>query len=230
MPNHKKYTETGGENAMQHFKRVLPSALVIARYLLPVLSLLVLLVMSCLYTVRGAMLGERYEISLIRLYGNTFSGTHRYLSTDGTSAGNTLYAALSIGAIVGVLCFLIAAFLTVLAAVTALRAFRAGHASEESNRMKLIFKVAFPNRICLFLSNLLLLVPAAFPHYYSYIGSRYVTVGGNAILYVIRNRPLIVLAVLAALTLLLALIIPRYERARHMNMFLVTREEPDDEE
>ena len=215
---------------MQRFKRALPEALVIARYLLPVVSALVLLVMSCFYTVRGAMLGKRYEISLIRLYANTFSGTHRYLGTEGTSAGNTLYAALSIGAIVGALCFLVAVFLAVLAAVTALRAFRAGHASEESNRMKLIFKVAFPNRVCLFLSNLLLLVPAVFPHYYSYIGSRYVTVSGSSILYVIRNRPLIVLAVLAALTLLLALIIPRYERARHMNMFLVTREEPDDEE
>ena len=228
-----KNHQTGGKKPGFSLKKKLPVILIWARYLMPLFTGLVLLVMSIMYTVRGAMKGKRLEVSLLRLYANTFGGTHEYLGTEGSKAGNALYGALSLGAIIGTLLFLIALFFACLTAYTACRAFLAGEGSADGARMKKLFKVAFPNRLCLFLSGLLFVVPALFPHYYSFISSRYVTVGGESVFYVILNRPLIVVLVLNLITLLLSFLISDYERRKRMNMFVVQQpseqEDPDED-
>ena len=221
MMQEEKSPQTGEEKSRFDLKNQFPVILIWARYLMPLITGVTLIVMSILYTVQGAMLGRRYEVSLLRLYANTFGGTHDYLGTEGTSAGNALYSALSIGAILGTLFFLVALFLAGLTAYTACRAFLAGEGSEENTRMKKLFKVAFPNRLCLFLSGVLFIVPALFPQYYSYISSRYVLVGGESVFYVMLNRPLIAMIALNVITLILALLIPKYERSKRMNMFAV---------
>ena len=225
-----KSPETGEKKPAFCLKKQLPVILVWARYLMPVITGATLTVRSFLYTVQGAMLGKRYEVSLLRLYFNTFGGTHEYLGTEGSKAGNALYGTLTLGAILGTVVFLVAFFFACFAAYTACRAFLTDEGSAENTRMKKLFKVAFPNRLCLFLSNALFIVPALFPQYYSFVSSRYVLVGGKSVFYVILNRPLIVMAVLTGITLILALAIPTYERSKRMNMFVVYAAEREDEE
>lgn len=209
----------------QKMRRALPYAVVYARYLLPLASALFLIVSGFFYAVRGVNVGRYYEVSIWRLYFNTFTGTHAYLGTAGNVRADGLYTALAIGAVVGTLILLLALFLNTLAAVTALRAFRAGEKSDVAHRMKIKFKIAFPNRLCLFLSNLLLIVPVLYPHFYSAISANYMLVGATNVFYVTLNRPLIVLIILSALTLIVAIISKRYEQRKKMDMFAIYREE-----
>ena len=209
----------------QKLRRALPYAVVYTRYLLPLLSTLFLIISGFIYAVRGVNVGTYYEVSIWRLYVNTFTGTHNYLGTDGNVRADGLYTTLAIGAAIGVLILLIALFLNVLAAFTALRAFRAGKDSEIAHRMRVIFKIAFPNRICLFLSNLLLIVPVLYPNFYSSVSANYMLVGATNVFYVTLNRPLIVLCVLSVLTLVIAFVAKRYEIRKKMDMFDVYREE-----
>lgn len=209
----------------QRLRRILPKAVVYARYLLPAISVLFLIISGFFYAVKGVNVGRYYEVSVWRLYVNTFTGTHAYLGTEGNVRADGLYTALGVGAIVGVLVLLIALFLNVLATVTALYAFRAGKESEKAHRMKVIFKIAFPNRVCLFLANLLLIVPVLYPNFYAAISANYMLVGATNVFYVTLNRPLIVLAVLSALTLIIAVVAKRYEKQKGMDMFEVYREE-----
>ncbi len=201
-----------------------------ARYLLPVVALLTVFVMGWFYNVRTLSVGAYYRVSLWRLYGNTLAGTHTYLGGKTVAAKSWFYGLLSVGAIVGILLFLLTAFLTVLAAYTTIRAFRAGVESEESNRMKTVFKIAFPNRFCLFLSNALLLVPTLFPHFVALVGSRLLVVGGEDVIFVLTNPVLIVAGAFLLLTLLLSLLISKEERRCRMNMFLLHHAEPPTEE
>lgn len=212
------------KRALSFLRNNVAEILIWARYMLPLLTALSLLVIGFFYNVRVSSFGKRYEISLARLLGNTITGTHNYLGGELKEATTTFYAILSVGAIVSILCYLIALFLTGLAAYTAYRAFRAGHESKESNRHKLIFKIAFPNRVCLFLSGALLLIPAAYPYFLSFVGSRALIIGGESVVFVLRNRPLIAVAILTAVTLVLAIIIPRLERRKKLNMFLLYHE------
>ena len=131
---------------------------------------------------------------------------------------------------VGILLYLVALFLAMLAAVTAIRAFRAGHESEESNRMKVIFKIAFPNRVCLFLSNALFLVPTLFSEYFGAVGRHFMLVDKKEIIYTETNILFFVILGLTLITLALAIAIPRLERQKKMNMFLIWHTDEDAEE
>ena len=200
-------------------KKATPTVLIWARCLFPLFTGLLLLVMSVLYTVQGVILGKRYEVSILRLIGNTFAGTHDYLGGERKEAGDRLYTALSIGAIVSVLAFLAALFLAGLTVYTFVRAQKKDAPLTEVNRMKMIFKVAYPNRVCLFLSSALYLIPTLFPHYYAALSAQYAILSGTSVFYVLLNRPLIAVVSCLLVTLLLSLITPRYERARAMDMF-----------
>ena len=203
-------------------RRNLPRLLVYLRYLLPLFTGILLFVMGCCYSVAAAQGGVAYDISPVRLYFNTLSGARSYLASgENDIARNTLYGVLTAGAIVGMLVYLIALFLNALAAVTAVRAFRAGHESEQSNRMKMIFKVAFPNRVCLFIANALWLIPALFPLFFSKMGIRYLQVGLANTVFITCDLPLIVAGILTLLILTLAIFISRFERSKKMNMFLL---------
>ena len=114
--------------------------------------------------------------------------------------------------------------------MTAIRAFRAGHESEASNRMKVIFKIAFPNRVCLFLSNVLFLVPVLFPEYFGAVGRHFMMVDKKEIIYTETNILFFVILGLTLITLALSLTIPRLERQKKMNMFLVYHPDEDAEE
>ncbi len=221
-------------SALRFVRRNFAEIAIWTRYALPVLSVAVLFVMGWFYNVRSVSVGVRYHVSLWRLYGSTLSGTHTYLGGKTVMAKSWFYGLLSVGAIVGILCFLLAAFFAVLAFYTAFHSFRAGKDSEQAGRMKVIFKIAFPNRACLFLSNALLLVPTLFPHLVSFVGSRFLVVSGEKTMFVLSNPVLVTVGALLAVTLVLSLVIPKYERRKKMNMFLLDhpcqeQEEQDDE-
>ena len=182
--------------------------------------------LGCFYSVSARQGGLPYEISPVRLYINTLTGARAYqVGGDPSAARDAFYGFLTAGAVVGILVFLLALFLNGLAAVAAWRAFFAGHESDESNRMKRVFKIAFPNRVCLFLANALWLVPALFPLFFSKMGTRYLQIGLNATVFIRTDWPLLVVGVLTLLTLVLAVAIPRIERAKKMNMFLLWHKE-----
>ncbi len=212
------------------FRRNLPQIAVYARYVLPVIAAVVVLVLGWFYNVQIASGGRLYEVSLFRLYGSTISGTHEYLGGETAAERTWFYGLLSVGAIVCILCYVIVLFLACLAAYTAIRAFRLGHENEAANRYKLLFKIAFPNRILLFLSNAFLLLPVCYPHFVSFVGSRFLGIGGEGVIYVLFNRPLLVTGIFVALTLILALAIRNAERRKKMNMFLVYHVPDKDED
>ena len=206
---------------------VLPQAMIYARYCIPSLAVLTFAVMACFHNVQAAVGGVRYELCIWQLFGSTLKGTHDYLGGEQVAEHTTFYAALSVVAILFLLLFLLAAFFAALASYTAVRAFRYGHESEQSNRYKLIFKIAFPNRVCLWLSNALILLPTLLPHAVSFVGSYFLSINGEQQIYVLFNRPLLVMGIFTAIALLLALAIPGYERRKKMNMFLLSHDEQD---
>ena len=118
----------------------LARGLVYARYLLPLFSSLVLIVSGFLNIVCGLINGEVYTPALWTLYQNVFVEGHKYFGTAGSQRGSELFTSWIVGSVVGLLLLLIALALMLLATVTALRAFRKGHACEESNRMKIVFQ------------------------------------------------------------------------------------------
>ena len=211
-------------------KKALPFAAIYARYLLPVLTGVLLLAFSFLDWVYFYMQGSRYKMSLFSFYQRTLTSSLEYVGGKTAAQTDWFYGMLSVGAIVGILLYLVALFLAVLAAVTAIRAFRAGHESEESNRMKVIFKIAFPNRVCLFLSNVLFLVPTLFPEYFSAVGKRFMLIGKEGTVYTDTNVLFFVILGLTLLTLGLSLAITRLERQKKMNMFLVFHPDENAEE
>ncbi len=222
-----------GDNAKKTpFLRRLPVLAVWARYLFPLFVVLSLFVTSFFYNVKIYSGGVEQELSILRLYLNTFKGMHGYFGGATLAGRSWFYGIVTVGAIVGILCFLVTLFLAGLAAYTAVRAFLAGHESEQSDRMKLIFKIAFPNRVWLFLSELLILVPLLYPNFFSLVSTNFLAMSGGSVIFVLLNRPLIVGVVALALTLVLAILIPRHERHEKMNMFLLHRmqEQAQDEQ
>ncbi|MBQ9778089.1 MAG: hypothetical protein IJW22_04095 [Clostridia bacterium] len=199
------------------------------RYLLPLISTLTLFLLSFFYNIKTATGGRIYEVALGKLLVNTLTGTHEYLGGEMAEAKTWFFGLLSAIAVLCILVYLIALFLAGLAAYTAVRALRLPEGSEESNRYKLIFKIAFPNRRWLFISNLLVLIPAAYPHFVSLVGSRFLAIGGENVIFILLNRPLIVVGGLVLVTLILAILIPRLERRKKMNMFLIRHEVQESE-
>lgn len=206
-------------------RRQLFVALVWARYLLPLATAIAVLILGCFKTVRFAF---HKPISLFRLMWNTLISARAYRAGETTAARDWFYGMLAGVTIVDILLSLLAIFLVALAAVAACRAFVAGHKSEQSNRAKLAFKIAFPNRFCLYLSDLLLLVPALYPHLFSLISTRFLRIGNESAVYVVSNPALIVVGVSLVVTLALSIAIPRLERRLHMNMFLLHRTEEEE--
>ena len=213
------------EPLLPRLRRAMPVILVYTRYLLPVLTVLTALVMSLCYAVKVAGSGKSYEVCVARLCVNTVTAARAYAVKGSAEELSGFYGFTTAGAVVAVLLFLLAAFLAVLAAITAIRAFRAGHESEQSNRMKVAFQIAFPNRVCYFLSQALVLVPLLYPEYFSFVGRQYLLSGAKNVIFVMLNRPLIAVGVLVLLNLILAVAVTRYERQKKMNMFLIWQPE-----
>lgn len=199
---------------------ILTRLLIYARYLLPVVSVITVLIFGFFDHVYFFMEGDLCYNSLYNFYHETIAHAHEFwMSGTADAQKEWLYGMLIGGVTVGLLAYLAAAFFAVWGAVTSMIAFHFGHESEQSNRMKVRFKILFPNRVCLLLSNLILVIPTLFPFYYAWLDQQLLT--ASAGIYVENNIPLTVASLLVLLTALLALLILRLERQKKMNMFLV---------
>lgn len=204
-----------------------PRLLIWLRYLFPVVTGFVLFVLSFgdLFTFyQSATVGT---ISIFGLFGATFETLFTAFGqiTDSTVVW---YAVLQLaGAVIGIVGFLLAGGFSILAAVAAFRTFTREPNHPLGNRMKVIFKIAFPNRICLFLANAAYLLPFLYPYWFSLILERfyYMGVEPEPPIYVKSNPCFWVAFGLTVVNLVLAVVIARFERSKRMNLFLVEHSE-----
>lgn len=178
-------------------RQKLPHILLFARYALPVFSGAVLLLLSFFYNIYYYQLGSRYVQSLFHFYSGTFAAMKNYLGGGRVGTG-AFYTWLTVGALVGVLCFILALTFSVFALLPVLRTFMGAPATRE----KLRFKILFPNRVCLFLSGCLYLPTALFPHYFAWVCRR--AGESTELIFIEASVPLIVTAALTLFTLALA--------------------------
>lgn len=204
-------------------RQKLPHILLFARYFLPVLTGVLLLVLSFFYNVYYYQLGSRYVQSLFHFYSGTFTAMKEYLGGGHAGLG-AFYTWLTVGALAGVLCFILAATFSVFAFLPSLAVFAGKPATQE----KLRFKILFPNRVCLFLSSCLYLPTALFPQFFSWVCRR---AGENTeMIFVEISVPLIVTAVLILLTLALAVYARFAERTEpHYDPFVLEVALPEED-
>lgn len=206
------------------FLERLPRAFIYLRYIFPVLVGVTLSVLSFFYLVQYDQGGEAYVQTLFRFYYNTLSASHSYIGAGNMQSGkNALYGWLTAGAVCGILLYLLGMFFAVFSCILFFRAFRHREESAAAQHAKLLFKIAFPNRVCLFLSNCLFLPVALFPSYFSLVARRVAGVSSRELLYVERNVPLIVTVALTVLTLVLAVFAAVREEKEHLNPFRLDR-------
>ena len=206
--------------------------LVWVRYLMPALIGFCTLLFGAFYWVHIALGTSFMELSTLRLYGSSLNGALQHFATGGTTGQNWFYGLTAAGAVVGILLLLTATALAVLAGVTAIRAFRAGFESNESNKMKVLFRVPFANRAVFWLYQLLFLLPLLYPEYVAAVGQRLMLGGVHLgdVLYIVLNRPLIIVAVLCLVSLILGMVTKKLERKYKMDMFELWFSEPTEEE
>lgn len=206
------------------FREHAPRVLIYLRYVLPALTGVTLLVLSFFYLVEYDQSGEAYVQTLFRFYYNTLSASHGYIGGGNMQAGkNALYGWLTAGAVCGILLYLLGLFFAVFSCILFFCAFRHREENAAAQRAKLLFKIAFPNRVCLFLSNCLFLPVALFPSYFSMVAGKVAGVSSAELLHVERNVPLIVTVALTALTLVLAVFAAVWEEREHLDPFRLDR-------
>lgn len=206
------------------FSARLPRAAVYARYLFPALTGILLVALSFFYLVRYYQGGEAYVQTLFRFYYNTLSASHKYLSGGNTQAGkNALYGWLTAGAVGGIFLYLLGMFFAVFALILFLRAFREKEETPAARRAKVLFKIVFPNKVCLFLSNCLFLPVAMFPGYFSMVAARVAGSSRREVLFIEQNIPLLVTGIMTALTFLLAVFAAVRGKEEHLDPFTLDR-------
>ena len=210
--------QNGAENRPIWRER-LPVIAIWARYLLPVLCGVMLIVVGMFYSVSVVSLGVRQKYSPLRTCINTLFGAREYLTTLYGANQTSRYILHTVASIGVILAFLLAVFFAGLAAYTAVVAFRRSTPLSVKNQKKLIFKIVFPNRVMLFLSGLVYLIPAAYLNIYAAIEQRYMALGGEATIFIRYSVPLIATAACEAVILLLSLYISRHERQLGMDLF-----------
>ncbi|MBR2010388.1 MAG: hypothetical protein IKA06_01380 [Clostridia bacterium] len=204
--------------------------LIYVRYLLPLLSALLMIIMGLFYNVFALQGGKKVQLCVLRLCFNTLKSARAYMMGAEVVAGvRNFYLLLIIGAACFIVLFLLAAFEAGFALYILYRTLRARAVgdSEEEKRAKVLFRAVLPNRIVMWLSNALVLPLALFPEFFSFVCGRFLTVSGSSIFYVRFNVTATVTGVLVLVTLALALYLRRYERALGLDLFFIDEAEDD---
>ncbi|MBQ9802339.1 MAG: hypothetical protein IJW51_04645 [Clostridia bacterium] len=207
--------------------------LVWARYLLPLVTALVLLISGSFYHVFALQSGKSIRVSVLRLCFNTLKSARAYLlSENGVAGVRNFYLFLMIGAILLLLFFVIALLLALFALYALRRATvaRAAQDVEEEKHAKILLRAFLPNRVVMALVNALLLPLAFYPEVFSLICGQSLTVSGGITLYVRLNVTALVVSLLTLATFALAFVIRRRERALGLDMFDIEAKEDAEEE
>lgn len=195
------------------------AAFVWARYVLPLITGITYTVSALFYSVTVAQAGKRLQLSAARLIFNTFAAARAYLGGTTETQKSWFYGLLAAGAATAVLFFLLGAFFAGLMLWCAWHAFAANGDAARTKQAKTVFRIAFPNRVCLFFASVLWLVPAFYPLYYAAICKRFLLLGAEEPIFVVFDLPLLLVGVFSALTLALAVGISRMERRTRHNLF-----------
>ena len=196
--------------------------LVFARYILPLLSALAVLVFGFTFSVKAKRGGDLL-ISNFRLIFETFKNAREGgASLRGVGVRN-LYLIMVAGAVI----FIVLYFISVVYAVFALCQLAFVARNKECNpeacrQRKILFVTYMPSRVFFVLSNFALLPLAAFPNYFSFIFSWLMpALVGTEILL---NPALLVSLCLLVLAALLGIVLAPVERALKIDIFT-----PDEE-
>ena len=189
--------------------------LIVLRYVLPLVSSIVLLISGLCHSVSAIQGGTRIWVSPIQLCFNTIKNARAHFLAGGNANG-TLYGLFMAGGIIAILCFLAALGFAVFS-LSQLYIVTTATDPAVARRAKIRHKTVFPSRVFLFLSHLPLLVPALFAEYVSFINRRFS--GSNAALRVKCNVTLILLLLLLFATLALARVLAPQEKKCDLDLF-----------
>ena len=194
------------------------------RYLLPLLWALLLLVLGFFYNIRAGRLGR---LSLWHLLFNTVKQARAALLTGQVAdAARSYYVLLLVGAFLAALAALAALIFALFALYTYVIA--TGRRSvSECRRAKILFRAVFPNRAALLFSNLLLLLPALFPLYFSIVSNRH---PGGGFITLGFDPVLTVSLVMALLLTVLSLYLVGRERHSALDMLDIGPEDGEEVE
>ena len=199
-------------------------ALCALRYLFPLLWALSLGVLGFFYNIRAGQL----RLSLWHLLFNTVKQSRKTLLAGNAAGAVRSYCILLlVGCGVAVLALLAALIFAVIALYTFTVA--TGKRSDDGERReaKILFRAVFRGRVSLFIANLLLLLPALFPLYFSIVSNRH---PGGGFISLGFDPVLTVSLVLAGLLAFLCLYLSKKERHKHFDMFYIAPEEDDADE
>ncbi len=208
-------------------------ALVYLRYLLPLFSAVLLLLLGLFYNVYSLQLGRRVQVSVLQLWFNTLKATRSYLLNGNAVTGTrNFYVFLAIGAVLVAFLFLLSLLFAALM-LYVLRRVASAHARGDrkaEKEAKILLYAFLPNRIWAAVTNLLLLPFALFPELFSFICGRFLTVSGGNAIYIRLNVVALVIGILSLCTLVLAIYNKRAERALGLDLFFIDDDGEDETE
>ena len=141
-------------------------ALIRLAYLLPAISLVVLVIHFAVPHIFFLYDGEVYEtMNWFSLTGNTWTECRAMTDPDVTGSTEALYFSyvMSFFVILSWVCIVLFAMLATVSAICSCRAFAYAPTDRQSNRAKRWMQLFCPNRVLYVLTCLLPLLPAAFP-------------------------------------------------------------------
>lgn len=207
--------------------------LLCVRYLLPLFSALLVLLMGAFYNVYAVQGGRAVQFSVLRLCFNTLKSARAYMMGSEVVAGvRNFYLVLIIGAACFMLFFLVSVALSCFAAYSLYRVWRARACEDraEEKNAKVLFRAVLPNRALMSISNALLLPFAFFPEFFTFVCGRFLTVSGTTAVFVRFNVTSVVATVLFLFTVVLAVYLQYHERAVGLDLFFIEEELATDQE
>ena len=201
---------------LKHLPTKLARRLILVRYALSAAAVPLFLIVGIFHSVLAEQGGYTIWVSPVRLCFNTLKNARAHFLAGGTGNGS-LFGFFLAGVIVAILAFLAALALKAFS-LSQLYLYLKASTPDEKRAAAVRHKTVFPNRVFLFLSDLLILVPALFCEYVYAVSNRF-TGGGIDTLFVKCNVPLILLLVLLAATLALSILLAPQEGAAELDLF-----------
>ena len=153
---------------MKQLPSPLARACIRIAYLLPALFGLVMLILAFVPRVFFFYNGEVYDTqSTFALMGNTWRESQTMLDASSQGSGGAYFFSLimSVLVVLSWISIIVYASMAIASAICSTAAFSAAPTDRFSNRSKRWMHFFCPNRVLYVISNLLLLLPAAFPYF-----------------------------------------------------------------
>lgn len=207
--------------------------LVILRYLLPVFSAAVLLILGFFHNVFASRGGEELGVSLLPLWANSIKAARAYLlEGDAAAGGKAFYRMILFSACTVAVLFLISLLSSLFALYVLRRVMRARAENDRKGEReaKILLRAFLPNRAWLFVANLLVLPLALFPEIFSFVCGRFLAASKGQALYIRFNVIAVAVLVLLLTVLAVAVFEHRLSRSVGLDLFYADEDESDRDE